>query len=62
MITAHRAQDIASALRLAKEFDIQASGSTAPPRRILLIDEIKAAGVPVIVTHRCSGRLASART
>jgi imidazolonepropionase-like amidohydrolase len=48
MITAHRAQDIASALRLAKEFEIKIwlDGAT---EAYLLVDEIKAAGVPVIV-------------
>jgi imidazolonepropionase-like amidohydrolase len=48
MITAHRAQDIASALRLAKEFEIKIwlDGAT---EAYLLLDEIKAAGVPVIV-------------
>ncbi len=47
MITADRAQDIMSALRLAKEFDFTLwldSGSES----YLLIDEIKAAGIPVI--------------
>ena len=48
MVTAHKAQDIASALRLAKEFEIDIwldGGAEA----YLLIDEIKAAGIPVIV-------------
>lgn len=47
LITADRAQDIASALRVAEEFDINIvldSGSEA----YLLVDEIKAAGIPVI--------------
>ncbi len=48
LVTADRAQDIASALRLAKEFDIQIwldSGAES----YLLVDEIKAAGVPVLI-------------
>ncbi len=47
-VTAHRAQDIASALRLAKEFDLDLildGGAEA----YLLADKIKAAGVPVIL-------------
>jgi imidazolonepropionase-like amidohydrolase len=48
MITTHRAQDIASALRLAKEFGIKIWLDGAC-ESYLLIDEIKAAGVPVIV-------------
>jgi len=48
LITAQRAQDIAGALRLAGEFqiDILLDGAA---EGYLLIDEIKAAGVPVIV-------------
>lgn len=48
LVTADRAQDIASALRVAEEFDIDIvldSGAEA----YLLIDEIKAAGIPVII-------------
>ena len=48
MITAHRAQDIASALRLAREFDIRIILDGAA-ESYLLIEQIKAAGVPVIV-------------
>ncbi len=48
LITADRAQDIASALRLAKEFNIDIVLDSAA-EAYLLIDEIKAAGVPVIV-------------
>lgn len=48
MITADRAQDIASALRLAKEFKIRIWLDGAA-ESYLLIDEIKAAGVPVIL-------------
>jgi imidazolonepropionase-like amidohydrolase len=48
LITADRLQDIQSALRLAKEFDIKVildSGAEA----YLAIDDLKAAGIPVIV-------------
>jgi len=48
LITANRAQDIASALRLAKEFDIKIWLDGAA-EAYLLIDDIKAAGVPVII-------------
>lgn len=48
MITADRAQDITSALRLAKEFEIKIWLDGAC-EAYLLIDEIKAAGVPVII-------------
>jgi imidazolonepropionase-like amidohydrolase len=48
MITTHRAQDIASALRLAKEFDIKIWLDGAA-EAYLLVDEIKAARVPVII-------------
>ncbi len=48
MVTAHRAQDIASALRLAAEFDIKLWLDGAA-EAYLLLDEIKAAGVPVII-------------
>ncbi len=48
MITAHRAQDIAGALRLASEFEIDIWLDGAA-EAYLLIDEIKAAGIPVIV-------------
>ncbi len=46
MITAHRAQDIASALRLAREFRFRLilDGASDAP---LLLEEIKAAGVPI---------------
>ncbi len=47
IITADRAQDIASALRLAKEFDI-ALWLDGACESYQLLDEIKAAGVPVI--------------
>jgi imidazolonepropionase-like amidohydrolase len=48
LITAHRAQDIANALRLAEEFDLRIILDGATEAH-LLIDEIKSAGVPVIV-------------
>lgn len=48
MITANRAQDIASALRLGKEFNIRIILDGAA-ESYLLIDELKAAGVPVII-------------
>lgn len=48
MITAHRSIDILAALRVAKEFDIRIVLDGAAEAHLLL-DEIKAAGVPVIV-------------
>ena len=48
MITADRAQDIASALRLAQEFELLIWLDGAA-EAYTLIDEIKQAGVPVIV-------------
>lgn len=48
LVTAHRAQDIASALRLAEEFEFSL-WLDGCAEAYLLIDEIKAAGVPVIV-------------
>jgi imidazolonepropionase-like amidohydrolase len=48
MITAQRSQDIANALRLAKEFEIDVWLDGAA-ESYLLIDEIKAAGVPVLI-------------
>ncbi|MDG1049669.1 MAG: amidohydrolase family protein, partial [Planctomycetota bacterium] len=48
IVTAHRAQDIASALRLGREFDFRLILDGAS-EGYLLIDEIKAAGVPVIL-------------
>ena len=48
MITANKSQDIMTALRIAKEFNIRIvlDGASEAP---LLLNEIKAAGVPVIV-------------
>jgi imidazolonepropionase-like amidohydrolase len=48
MVTAHRARDIAGALRLAREFDIKLWLDGAA-ESYLLIDDIKSAGVPVII-------------
>ncbi len=48
MVTADRAQDIASALRLAKEFDLQIWLDGAA-ESYLLVDQIRAAGVPVLI-------------
>ena len=48
MVTAQRAQDIASALRLAKEFEIRLWLDGAA-EAYLLVDEIKAAGAPVLI-------------
>jgi imidazolonepropionase-like amidohydrolase len=48
MVTAHKVQDIMTALRLAKEFNLKIvlDGASEAP---LVVDDIKAAGVPVIV-------------
>ena len=48
VVTAHRAQDIASALRIAKEFELRLVLSGAA-EAYLMLDEIKAAGIPVIL-------------
>jgi imidazolonepropionase-like amidohydrolase len=48
MVTANRAQDIMTALRLAKEFNLRLVLDGAA-ESYLLINEIKAAGVPVII-------------
>ena len=48
MVTAQRGQDIASALRLAKEFHIKL-WLDGGAESYLLIDQIKAAGVPVLI-------------
>lgn len=48
LVTADRAHDIASALRIAEEFDIRVVLDSAA-EAYLLTDRIKAAGVPVIV-------------
>ena len=62
LITANRAQDINSALRLAKEFDIRIILNSAA-EAYLLTAEIKAAGVPVILhagMARASGDMENA--
>jgi imidazolonepropionase-like amidohydrolase len=48
LVTAHRAVDIQAALRVAREFDIRVVLDGAADAH-LLVDEIKSAGVPVIV-------------
>lgn len=48
LITAHKAQDITSALRLAKEFDIRIVLDGVSEAHLML-DEIKSSGFPVIV-------------
>ncbi len=48
LITAHRATDLLSALRIAKEFKIRIVLDGAA-ESYLLIDQIKAAGIPVII-------------
>jgi imidazolonepropionase-like amidohydrolase len=48
LITADRAQDIANALRLAREFNVLVWLDSAA-ESYLLIEEIKAAGVPVLI-------------
>jgi len=48
LVTAHRAVDIQAALRVAKEFDIRLVLDGAADAH-LLVDEIKRAGVPVVV-------------
>lgn len=48
MVTANRAQDIASALRLAEEFQLRLWLDGAA-ESYLLVDQIRAAGVPVIL-------------
>lgn len=48
LVTANQTQDIANALRLAKEFDLRIVLDSAA-EAYLMIDEIRAAGVPVIL-------------
>lgn len=62
LVTAHRSQDIASALRLAKEFNVKIVLDGAA-EAYLLADKIQSAGVPVIVhptMARNSGELKNA--
>ena len=56
LVTADRAADIASALRIAEEFNVRIVLDSAA-EAYLLVDRIKAAGVPVVVhpTMRRSG-------
>ncbi|MDX2198851.1 MAG: amidohydrolase family protein [Phycisphaerae bacterium] len=59
MITANRSQDIMSALRLAEEFKFRLWLDSAS-EAYLLLDEIKKAGVPVLVhplMYRASGEM-----
>ena len=61
LITAHRAQDIMTALRIAKEFNIKIVLDGAA-EAFLVIDEIKASGFPVIIhptMYRAGGELES---
>lgn len=48
MVTANRVQDMANVLRLAREFDIRIWLDGAA-EAYLMIDEIKAAGIPVLI-------------
>ena len=48
LVTAHRAHDILTALRVAREFDVRVVLDGAA-EAYLVMDEIKAAGVPVIL-------------
>jgi imidazolonepropionase-like amidohydrolase len=48
LVTAHRSADILAALRVAREFDIRVVLDGASDAHLLL-DEIKAAGVPVVI-------------
>jgi imidazolonepropionase-like amidohydrolase len=54
LVTAHRTHDLLAALRVAREFDIRVVLDGAS-EAYLITDEIKAAGVPVIV-HPTMGR------
>jgi imidazolonepropionase-like amidohydrolase len=61
LVTAHRAQDIMTALRIAKEFNIRIVLDGAA-EAFLVIDEIKASGFPVIIhptMYRAGGELES---
>lgn len=59
LVTAHRHNDIMTALRIAEEFDIRIVLDGAA-ESYLLLDEIKAAGVPVIV-HSAMARASGER-
>jgi imidazolonepropionase-like amidohydrolase len=59
LVSAQRAQDIVSALRLAKEFNLRIILDGAA-ESYLVVDEIKAAGVPVIIhptMYRAAGEM-----
>jgi len=61
LVTAHRAQDIMTALRIAKEFNVRIVLDGAA-EAFLVIDEIKASGFPVIIhptMYRAGGELES---
>lgn len=55
LVTAHRAQDLLSVLRLAQEFNLKVVLDGAA-EAYLVLDEVKAAGVPVIL-HPTMARL-----
>ena len=61
LVTANRANDILTALRMAKEFDIRIILDGAA-EAYLLIDQIKAANVPVILHATMSRAGATRRT
>ena len=59
LITAHRAQDIMTALRIAKEFNVRIVLDGAA-EAFMVIDEIKASGFPVIIhptMYRAGGEM-----
>jgi len=59
LVTAHRAQDIMTALRIAKEFNVKIVLDGAA-EAFMVIDEIKAAGFPVIIhptMYRAGGEM-----
>ncbi len=61
LVTAHRAQDIMTALRIAKEFNIKIVLDGAA-EAFMVIDEIKASGFPVIIhptMYRAGGEMES---
>jgi imidazolonepropionase-like amidohydrolase len=61
LVTAHRAQDIMTALRIAKEFNVRIVLDGAA-EAFLVIDEIKASGFPVIIhptMYRAAGEMES---
>ncbi len=61
LVTAHRAQDIMTALRIAKEFNVRIILDGAA-EAFMVIDEIKAANIPVIIhptMYRAGGEMES---